>query len=189
MIIMIDNYDSFTYNLVQYIRQLGATVKVVRNDDLSVDGIISLKPSGLVISPGPGRPEVAGISVPVIKRLSGQIPILGVCLGHQAIAVAFGGKIGAAKHLMHGKTSDIISNKKTLYSGIRSPFKAMRYHSLAVIRSSLPDCLEVTSETADGEIMGIRHNKYPTEGIQFHPESIMTSVGKRILKNFVQQVK
>ena len=185
MIVMIDNYDSFTYNLVQYLKQLGAMVKVVRNDAVSVSKISSWNPSGIVISPGPGRPESAGISLEVIKYFSGQLPLLGVCLGHQAIAVAFGGKIVSAKQLMHGKTSMISTDGKSLYQGINKPFKAMRYHSLAVSRKNLPQCLEISSETDDGEIMGIRHLKHPTEGIQFHPESIMTPVGKRLLRNFL----
>lgn len=186
MIVMIDNYDSFTYNLVQYIEQLGCPVKVFRNDVVSISDLITMKPSGIVISPGPGRPETAGISLSVVKHFSGLVPILGVCLGHQTIAVAFGGKVISAKRLMHGKTSIINADGKTLYQGIRKPFTAMRYHSLSVSRENLPDCLEISAESDDGEIMGIRHRKHPTEGIQFHPESIMTSVGKRILRNFLQ---
>jgi len=186
MIVMIDNYDSFTYNLVQYIEQLGMPVKVFRNDVVSVSDLIAMKPSGIVISPGPGRPETAGISLSVVKHFSGLVPILGVCLGHQTIAVAFGGKVISAKRLMHGKTSIIKADGKTLYQGILKPFTAMRYHSLSVSRENLPDCLEISAESDDGEIMGIRHLKHPTEGIQFHPESIMTSVGKRILRNFLK---
>jgi len=186
MIVMIDNYDSFTYNLVQYIEQLGMPVKVFRNDVVSVSDLIAMKPSAIVISPGPGRPETAGISLSVVKHFSGLVPILGVCLGHQTIAVAFGGKVISAKRLMHGKTSIIKADGKTLYQGILKPFTAMRYHSLSVSRETLPDCLEISAESDDGEIMGIRHLKHPTEGIQFHPESIMTSVGKRILRNFLQ---
>lgn len=186
MIIMIDNYDSFTYNLVQYLEQIGTSVKVVRNNVVSLDELVSWKPDGIVISPGPGRPESAGISLPVVKRFSGKIPVLGVCLGHQAIAAAFGGKVVPAKRLMHGKTSMIRADGKMIYQGIRKPFEAMRYHSLAVSREHLPVCLEITSEADDGEIMGIRHKEYhTTEGIQFHPESIMTRVGKRLLRNFV----
>ena len=188
MIIMIDNYDSFTYNLVQYLEQIGACVKVIRNDVASISDFISWNPSGIVISPGPGRPENAGISLPVVKHFSGKIPILGVCLGHQAIAAAFGGKVVSAKKLMHGKTSMIHSDGKKLYQGIRNPFEAMRYHSLAVSRNHLPDCLEISSEADDGEIMGIRHRRHPIEGIQFHPESIMTRVGKRILRNFLNSI-
>ena len=187
MILMIDNYDSFTYNLVQYVEQLGFPVKVARNDAASISDIASWNPSGIIISPGPGRPESAGITLEVIKHFSGHIPILGVCLGHQAIAVAFGGKVVSAKRLMHGKTSLIHADGKTLYQGIRKPFQAMRYHSLAVSRDDLPECFEITSESEDGEIMGIRHREHCTEGIQFHPESIMTPLGKRILRNFLQQ--
>ncbi|MBU4504200.1 MAG: aminodeoxychorismate/anthranilate synthase component II [Proteobacteria bacterium] len=186
MIVMIDNYDSFTYNLVQYIEQLGTPVKVFRNDVLSSSDLIAMKPSGIVISPGPGRPETAGISLSVVKHFSGLVPILGVCLGHQTIAVAFGGKVISAKQLMHGKTSIIKADGKTLYQGILKPFTAMRYHSLSVSRENLPDCLEISAESDDGEIMGIRHLKHPTEGIQFHPESIMTPVGKRILRSFLK---
>ncbi len=189
MIIMIDNYDSFTYNLVQYLEQIGTSVKVVRNDAASISDLDSWSPTGIVISPGPGRPENAGISLPVVKHFSGKIPILGVCLGHQAIAACFGGKVVSAKKLMHGKTSMIHSDGKTLYQGIRKPFEAMRYHSLAVSRESFPDCLQISSESEDGEIMGIRHLNHPTEGIQFHPESIMTRVGKRLLRNFLNQTE
>jgi anthranilate synthase component II len=188
MIIMIDNYDSFTYNLVQYMGQIGASVKVVRNDAVSLSDLDSWKPAGIVISPGPGRPETAGISLAVVTHFSGKIPILGVCLGHQAIGAAFGGKVVAAKYLMHGKTSMVHSDGKMIYKGIHEPFEAMRYHSLAVSRENLPECLEISSEADDGEIMGIRHKDHPfTEGIQFHPESIMTRVGKRILRNFLNQ--
>ena len=189
MIIMIDNYDSFTYNLVQYLEQIGTCVKVIRNDAASISDLVSWKPTGIVISPGPGRPENAGISLPVVKHFSGKIPILGVCLGHQAIGACFGGKVVSAKKLMHGKTSMIYSDGKTLYQGIRKPFEAMRYHSLAVSREGLPDCLQISAESEDGEIMGIRHVTYPTEGIQFHPESIMTRVGKRLLRNFINQTQ
>jgi anthranilate synthase component 2 len=186
MIVMIDNYDSFTYNLVQYMGQIGASVKVVRNDAVSLSDLDSWKPRGIVISPGPGRPETAGISLSLVKHFSGKIPILGVCLGHQAIGLAFGGQVVAAKHLMHGKTSMVSSDGKMIYKGIHEPFEAMRYHSLAVSRENLPECLEISSEADDGEIMGIRHKDHPfTEGIQFHPESIMTRVGKRILRNFL----
>jgi len=189
MIIMIDNYDSFTYNLVQYLEQIGSCVKVIRNDAASISDLDSWSPTGIVISPGPGRPENAGISLPVVEHFSGKIPILGVCLGHQAIAACFGGKVVSAKKLMHGKTSMIHSDGKTLYQGIRKPFEAMRYHSLAVSRESFPDCLQISSESEDGEIMGIRHLTHPTEGIQFHPESIMTRVGKRLLRNFINQTE
>ena len=186
MIVMIDNYDSFTYNLVQYIEQIGAPVKVIRNDKATVSEIASLDPAGLVISPGPGGPESAGISLSAIKSLSGKIPILGVCLGHQSVAYAFGGKIISARKLMHGKTSMVTADGKTLYQGISEPFQAMRYHSLAVSRENLPECFEISAVAEDGEIMGIRHREHPTEGIQFHPESIMTPLGKRLLRNFLK---
>ena len=186
MIIMIDNYDSFTYNLVQYLEQIGTSVKVIRNDAASISDLVSWNPTGIVISPGPGRPESAGISLPVVKQFSGKVPILGVCLGHQAIGAAFGGKVVSAKRLMHGKTSMIHSDGKMIYQGISKPFEAMRYHSLAVSRENFPECLEISSESDDGEIMGIRHRNHPTEGIQFHPESIMTRVGKRLLRNFIK---
>jgi anthranilate synthase/aminodeoxychorismate synthase-like glutamine amidotransferase len=186
MLIMIDNYDSFTYNLVQYLEGLGTTVRVFRNDQVTLDEIRRLAPDGIVISPGPGRPSAAGVSMAVIRALSGIVPILGVCLGHQAIAEAMGGDVVSAKRLMHGKTSTVTADGKMLYQGITQPFQAMRYHSLAVRRETLPDCLIVTSESEDGEIMGIRHREHPTEGIQFHPESIMTPVGKRLLRNFLQ---
>ena len=189
MIVMIDNYDSFTYNLVQYIEVLGAPVQVFRNDVVSLSTIDAMNPSGIVISPGPGSPESSGVSLLVVKEYSGRIPILGVCLGHQAIAVAFGGSVVSAKKLMHGKTSTITSDGKTLYQGIGKPFKAMRYHSLAVSKEDLPECFEISAQSEDGEIMGIRHEKHPTEGIQFHPESIMTPVGKRLLRNFLNIVK
>lgn len=185
MILMIDNYDSFTYNLVQYLQMLGAEVRVARNDTISIEEIESMRPRGIVISPGPCRPEEAGISVSLIRSFSGRIPILGVCLGHQAIGVAFGGKVVHAKRLMHGKVSAVTSDGKAIFRGIKSPFQAMRYHSLAIAREDIPECLEVTAESEDGEIMGVRHREHPTEGIQFHPESIMTQVGKRILRNFL----
>jgi anthranilate synthase component 2 len=187
VLVMIDNFDSFTYNLVQYLLMLGAEVKVVRNNAVSVAEMASWNPAGIVISPGPCRPETAGISVGAIQAFSGKIPILGVCLGHQAIAVAFGGVVGKAKRLMHGKVSSVTADGKSIFEGIPSPFQAMRYHSLAVSREHLPDCLEVTAEAEDSEIMGIRHREQRTEGIQFHPESIMTPVGKRILRNFLRQ--
>jgi anthranilate synthase component 2 len=185
MIVMIDNYDSFTYNLVQYLKILGARVRVFRNDALSIPELVDLNPAGLVISPGPGRPESAGISVELIRHFSGRKPILGVCLGHQAIAVAFGGSITSARRLMHGKTSAITTDGRGLFGGVSSPFAAMRYHSLAVCADDLPSCLHVSAESEDNEIMGIRHLDHPTEGIQFHPESIMTPVGKRLLRNFL----
>jgi len=186
MLVMIDNYDSFTYNLVQYLRELGTTVEVFRNDAVSLDDIDGIAPAGVVISPGPGRPEQAGITLPLISRLSGKVPLLGVCLGHQAIASAFGGEVVSAKRLMHGKTSDITADGEGVFAGIRGTFKGMRYHSLAVSRDTLPACLQVTAESEDGEIMGIRHRYHLTEGIQFHPESIMTGKGKRMLRNFLK---
>ena len=185
MIVMIDNYDSFTYNLVQYIEALGASVLVFRNDVVSLSAIDAMGPAGIVISPGPGRPESAGVTLSVVKEYSGRIPILGVCLGHQAIAAAFGGEVVSAKKLMHGKTSTITSDGKALFQGISKPFKAMRYHSLAVSKKNLPECFKISAQSEDGEIMGIRHKKHQTEGIQFHPESIMTPVGKRLLRNFL----
>ena len=189
MIFVIDNYDSFTYNLVQYLNMLGAQTTVARNDAVTLEEVEKSAPAGVVISPGPGRPEAAGVSLSLVQRLSGRFPILGVCLGHQAIAHAFGGKVVAAARLMHGKTSMIKADGKTIYKGINKTFTAMRYHSLAVEKKSLPDCLTVTAESEDGEIMGIRHNQHPTEGIQFHPESIMTPVGKRLLRNFLKSTR
>ncbi len=184
--LMIDNYDSFTYNLVQYLEQIGIPVTTIRNDALSVQDIENLAPEGIVISPGPGRPCDAGVSLEVIRHFSGKIPLLGVCLGHQSIAEAFGGNIISAKRLMHGKTSMVTADGSGIFAGMSKPFQAMRYHSLAVDRESLPDCLTVTAESEDGEIMGLRHKTHLTEGIQFHPESIMTPVGKRLLRNFVK---
>ncbi len=186
MLFMIDNYDSFTYNLFQYFRMLGTEVEVARNDGVSVEDIGRLRPSAIVISPGPCRPEDAGVSIAAIRRFSGQIPILGICLGHQAIAAAFGGEVIYAKRLMHGKVSTVNADGKSIYTGISNPFQAMRYHSLAVAPASLPECLEVTASSEDGEVMGIRHKEHLTEGVQFHPESIMTPVGKRLLKNFLE---
>jgi anthranilate synthase/aminodeoxychorismate synthase-like glutamine amidotransferase len=186
MLVMIDNFDSFTYNLYQYLMQMGAEVRVVRNNRLDIEDLEALAPRGLVISPGPGRPEDAGVTVAAIRRFSGRIPVLGVCLGHQAIALAFGGRVVPARRLMHGKTSAVTSDGRELFQGVQSPFEAMRYHSLAVARESLPACLEVTAEAEDGEVMGLRHRSHPTEGVQFHPESIMTTVGKRLLRNFLK---
>jgi anthranilate synthase/aminodeoxychorismate synthase-like glutamine amidotransferase len=186
MLVMIDNFDSFTYNLFQYLMQLGAEVRVARNNSLTLAELEDLAPRGLIISPGPGRPEDAGITVAAIRHFSGRIPILGVCLGHQAIALAFGAKVVSARRLMHGKTSSVTADGRSLFQGIQSPFQAMRYHSLAVAREGLPDGLEVSAESEDGEIMGLRHRSHPTEGLQFHPESIMTTVGKRLLRNFLK---
>jgi len=187
MILMIDNYDSFTYNLVQYLREMTSDVAVYRNDALTVEQIAALAPAAIVISPGPGRPENAGVSCDAIRAFAGKIPLLGVCLGHQAMGLTFGGTITYAKRLMHGKTSDITCDGEGLFKGLGDrPFKAMRYHSLVIDRASLPECLAVTAESEDGEIMGIRHKEFLMAGIQFHPESIMTPVGKRILRNFLK---
>jgi len=185
MILMIDNYDSFTYNLVQYLGSLRQEVKVFRNDKITIEQIIKLSPEKIVISPGPGRPEEAGISCEVIKRLAGRIPILGVCLGHQAIGYTYGGKIVNAKKLMHGKTSMIYHNSRDIFKGLANPFEATRYHSLLVDRSSLPESLEITAWTKEKEIMGLKHKKYLLWGVQFHPESILTKCGMDILANFV----
>lgn len=186
MILMIDNFDSFTYNLVQYLRQLGAEVQVARNNALTIEAIDALAPEAIVVSPGPGTPQAAGISMDAIRAFAGRIPILGICLGHQAIAASFGGRIVAARQLMHGKTSTITADGKAVFRGVKSPFKAMRYHSLAVERETLPECLAITAEAEDGEIMGIRHRDHKIEGLQFHPESIMTTIGKRLLRNFLR---
>ena len=187
MLLIIDNYDSFTYNLVQYFGELKARVVVYRNDALSLAQIKKLKPGRIVISPGPGRPEDAGISVDIIQDLAGKIPILGVCLGHQAIGYAYGGNIIHAKRLMHGKTSLIQHNRRDLFKGIKNPFEATRYHSLVIERKTLPHCLEITAWTKDKEIMGVRHKQFPLWGVQFHPESILTNAGKDILKNFLKR--
>jgi anthranilate synthase/aminodeoxychorismate synthase-like glutamine amidotransferase len=189
MIVMIDNYDSFTYNLVQYLREMGTPVEVFRNDAVSAQDVVEMNPAGIVISPGPGRPEGAGITLPLISGASGKIPILGVCLGHQAIGMSFGGRVIGAKRLMHGKTSHITADGKGVFAGIRDRFTAMRYHSLVVAREGLPECLTITAESEDGEIMGLRHREHRTEGIQFHPESIMTSKGKRMLRNFLKMTE
>ncbi len=188
MILMIDNYDSFTYNLVQHLRQIGEGVEVRRNDAVTTDEIATMAPRAIVISPGPGRPETAGVSLDTIHRFSGTIPILGVCLGHQSIAHAFGGRVVAARRLMHGKTSTVESDGRGVFAGVTSAFQAMRYHSLAVEKESLPVCLQVSAVAEDGEIMGLRHRTHTTEGIQFHPESIMTPLGKRLLRNFLKMI-
>lgn len=185
MIFMVDNYDSFTFNLVQYLEELGEDLVVQRNDQTTLDGIKTLNPEYIMISPGPGNPSEAGISLEVIKTFSGVIPIMGVCLGHQSIAQAYGGDVVPAEQLMHGKTSDIYHDGKTIFKGLPNPFQATRYHSLIVKRETLPDCLEVSAWTENGEIMAIRHSELPLEGVQFHPESILTSCGKELLKNFV----
>lgn len=186
MILMIDNYDSFTYNLVQYLGELGAEVEVYRNDAVTPDQIEELAPEKIVISPGPCDPPRAGVSVEVIKHFAGKLPLLGVCIGHQSIGYALGGKIVIADRLMHGKTSVIHHDGKTVFQDIPSGFSAIRYHSLLVERESLPDCLEVSAWTDEGEIMGLRHKEYNLEGIQFHPESILTEHGKQLLKNFLE---
>ncbi len=186
MILMIDNYDSFTFNLVQYLGELGQEIKVFRNNKISLAEISALQPDYIVISPGPCTPNEAGISIAVIERFAGQIPILGVCLGHQSIGQVFGGRVIRAENLMHGKTSQIYHDGKTVFRDLPSPFTATRYHSLIIERKSLPDCLEITAETAAGEIMGVRHKTYVVEGVQFHPESILTEEGKKLLGNFLQ---
>ncbi len=186
MLLMIDNYDSFTYNLVQYFAELGADVMVKRNDEITVEEIAQMNPQHLVISPGPCTPNEAGISVAAIKQYAGKIPLLGVCLGHQSIGQAFGGKIIHAKTLMHGKTSLINHNSNSVFTGLPNPFTATRYHSLVIERETLPDCLEITAWTDDNEIMGVRHKTLPVHGVQFHPESILTEHGHDMLKNFLE---
>jgi para-aminobenzoate synthetase component 2 len=185
MILVIDNYDSFTYNIVQYLGEMGQEVVVHRNDAITMEEIAALKPDHLLISPGPCDPELAGISVEAIKRFAGEIPILGVCLGHQSIGHAFGGHVVRAGRLMHGKTSPIQHKGEGVFAGMPENFRATRYHSLLVERESLPECLEITAETAEGEIMGLRHKTLAVEGVQFHPESVLTENGRRILENFV----
>jgi anthranilate synthase/aminodeoxychorismate synthase-like glutamine amidotransferase len=183
--LVIDNYDSFTYNLVQYLQELGETVIVIRNNEWSIDQIQSQKMNHILISPGPCSPTEAGISVDIVRHFAGKIPILGVCLGHQSIGYAFGGKIIHAQHLMHGKTSQIQHDGQGVFKDIPNPFKATRYHSLAIDRHTLPDCLKITATSEDGEIMGVRHRHFLLEGVQFHPESILTEFGKELLKNFL----
>ncbi|GIO44989.1 aminodeoxychorismate/anthranilate synthase component II [Paenibacillus apis] len=189
MILVIDNYDSFTYNLVQYLGELGEEVVVRRNDEIDLEGITALSPDHILISPGPCTPNEAGITLEVIERFKGEIPIFGVCLGHQAIGQAFGGKVIRAERLMHGKTSPIHHQGESVFAGLPSPFTATRYHSLIVERETLPDCLEITAETAEGEIMGLRHKQYTVEGVQFHPESIITDHGHQMLRNFLSRRK
>lgn len=186
MILLIDNYDSFTYNLVQYLGELGTTCQVYRNDQVDLSFFDREKPRGLVISPGPCTPKEAGFSQKAILRMAGRIPILGVCLGHQCIGAAFGGKITRAERMMHGKSSLIHHDGKTIYKGLPNPFPAIRYHSLIIERESLPDCLEISAETDEGEIMGVRHKRFSIEGVQFHPESILTQGGKILLQNFLE---
>ncbi|MBA0915423.1 MAG: aminodeoxychorismate/anthranilate synthase component II [Nitrospiraceae bacterium] len=186
MLLMIDNYDSFTYNLVQYFGELGEDVRVFRNNKITVAEIEALKPSRIVISPGPCTPMEAGVSVQTIKHFGGKIPLLGVCLGHQCLAAAFGGEVVRAERLMHGKTSKIRHDGKTIFQGLPNPFDATRYHSLIVKRDPLPGCFEISAETAEGEIMGLRHRTLGIEGVQFHPESILTPVGKDLLRSFLK---
>ncbi|HEX6530867.1 MAG TPA: aminodeoxychorismate/anthranilate synthase component II [Burkholderiales bacterium] len=186
MLLMIDNYDSFTFNLVQYFGELGAEVKVVRNDELGVAELEALAPSHVVLSPGPCTPNEAGITLQAIERLAGRVPILGVCLGHQAIGQAFGGKVVRAKRVMHGKVSHIRHDGRGVFANIENDFVATRYHSLVVERESLPDCLEVTAQSEDGEIMGLRHKKLAVQGVQFHPEALLTEHGHRMLQNFIK---
>jgi anthranilate synthase component 2 len=187
MLLMIDNYDSFTYNLVQYLGELGEDVRVYRNDQITVEEIAQLRPGHIVISPGPCTPNEAGISVDTVKRFGGKIPLLGVCLGHQGIGQAYGGHIVHAKRIMHGKTSMIHHTGEGVFAGLPSPFEATRYHSLVIERESLPVCLELTAWTDDGEIMGVRHKEFAVEGVQFHPESILTEHGHKLLANFLKQ--
>ena len=185
MILLLDNYDSFTYNLAQYLGQMGQKVEIRRNNKITLDEIEEMRPERIVISPGPCTPREAGVSVPLVERFAGKIPILGVCLGHQAIGTAFGGRVIRAKKIMHGKTSEIAHDGKTVFRDLPQKFIATRYHSLIVERKSLPQSLEISAETADGTIMGLRHRKFPVEGVQFHPESVLTSPGFRLLQNFL----
>ena len=189
MILMIDNYDSFTYNLVQYLGQLGEEVVVHRNDRITIEEIEGLQPQAIFLSPGPGSPKEAGLTVDIIKHFHKTISIMGICLGHQAIGYAFGADVVRADRLMHGKTSGIINDGQTIFKGLPSHFSAGRYHSLILNRDSIPPCLKISAETKEGEVMGVRHQKYPVEGIQFHPESILTPTGKRIVKNFLELSK
>jgi anthranilate synthase component 2 len=186
MILVIDNYDSFTYNLVQYLGELGATMQVARNDALTVEEVEALEPEGIVISPGPGDPDDAGISLALIRRFHARVPILGVCLGHQAIGQAFGGTVARAPRQMHGKTSTITHDGRGVFRSLPQGFEATRYHSLVVLESDLPAELEISARAEDGQIMGLRHRRYPVEGVQFHPESILTSQGKALLGNFLE---
>jgi anthranilate synthase component 2 len=186
MVFVLDNYDSFTYNLVQYMGELGAEMTVRRNDELTPEEIESLHPDRILLSPGPCTPQEAGISIPLIQHFAGKVPILGVCLGHQAIGAAFGGNVVRAPKLMHGKTSEVIHDGRTLFTGIASPMTCTRYHSLIVAEDGLPRELEITARTEDGIIMGLRHRKYPVEGVQFHPESVLTHDGKQLIKNFLE---
>ena len=187
MLLMLDNYDSFTWNLVQYLGELGAAVKVVRNDAMSIDAIAALHPERIVISPGPCTPNEAGVSVPLVRHFAGQVPILGVCLGHQAIGQAFGGRVVRAERVMHGKLSSIVHDGRGVFADVPSPFNATRYHSLALERASLPPDLDITATADDGEIMGVRHRDFAVEGVQFHPEAILTEHGRKVLANFLAQ--
>jgi anthranilate synthase/aminodeoxychorismate synthase-like glutamine amidotransferase len=186
MILVLDNYDSFTYNLVQYMGELGATMEIRRNDELTVDEAEALTPERILISPGPCTPHEAGISIELIRRFAGKAPILGVCLGHQAIGAAFGGNVVRAPKLMHGKTSEVEHDGKTIFTGIASPMTCTRYHSLIVAEDGLPQELEISAQTADGTIMGLRHREFPVEGVQFHPESALTADGKQLIRNFLE---
>jgi anthranilate synthase/aminodeoxychorismate synthase-like glutamine amidotransferase len=186
MILMIDNYDSFTFNIVQYLGQMGEDVRVFRNDKITLGEINKLKPQAIFLSPGPRTPREAGITAEIVRNFYTSVPIMGICLGHQSIGYAFGGEVIRAERIMHGKTSMVRHDGKTIFAGLPNPFSAGRYHSLIVKREPLPDCLEVSAETEEGEIMGLRHKQYPVEGIQFHPESVLTPQGKRILKNFLK---
>jgi len=189
MLLMIDNYDSFTYNLVQYLGELGEDVRVFRNDQITIEEVATLRPASIVISPGPCTPNEAGVSVPLIKRFAGEIPILGVCLGHQSIGQAFGGRIVHAQSVMHGKTSAVHHDDRGVFAGLPNPVTATRYHSLVIERATLPACLEITAWTDDGEIMGVRHRELAVEGVQFHPESILTDAGHELLANFLKEAK
>jgi anthranilate synthase/aminodeoxychorismate synthase-like glutamine amidotransferase len=189
MLLLVDNYDSFTYNLYQYLGELGAQTRVVRNDEIPVADAMALAPEAIVISPGPGTPDEAGISLDLIRAAAGRVPLLGVCLGHQSLGQAFGGRIVRAPTLMHGKTSEIHHDGRTIFSDLPQPFTATRYHSLVIAPESLPDCLEVSARTADGVIMAVRHRQHPLEGVQFHPESILTTAGKQLLANFLRMVR
>ena len=186
MVFVLDNYDSFTYNLVQYMGEMGAEMTIRRNDELSVDQVEALAPERILLSPGPCTPQEAGISIELIQRFAGKVPILGVCLGHQAIGAAFGGDVVRAPKLMHGKTSEVEHDGKTIFAGLSSPTTCTRYHSLIVSEKNLPEELEVSARTADGTIMGLRHREYPVEGVQFHPESVLTADGKRLIRNFLE---
>ena len=186
MILVLDNYDSFTYNLVQHLGELGADLRVFRNDEITLEEVAALEPEKIVISPGPCTPNEAGISLDLVRGFAGRIPLLGVCLGHQAIGQAFGGVVERAPAVVHGKTADIYHDGRTIYEGLSNPFVATRYHSLIVVRETVPDCLEISARTAEGIVMGLRHREYPVEGVQFHPESILTAAGKKLLENFLR---